>query len=360
MSVIAITAATGPLGVRVLHRLAELPEVERLLAIDRSPPLGVTAPRCSYHDADPGTADLRPVLRDVDVVVHLGAGLEPHRDDAATRTREVDVAKRVAEAAAAAGVRHLVLTSSVLAYGPHPDNDVPLTEDSPVRGLSGLPTAEHAAEVERWLDRYRTKHPDVAVTVLRLALLAGPDVDTVFSRTLEAPRVPAVRGHRPPLQFLHPDDAVAAIAHVIEHAVAGTFNVCADGWLSFDEVTAILGRPALEVPEEVAYSGAAGVYALRLGDLSPGLVSLFVHPCVMSNDALTATGWKPTASNRDAVASLAVEHAHLVTIGRLRTTKTTLATGTVAALALVIAGFWRLARFARSVRGRGRRRATEA
>jgi nucleoside-diphosphate-sugar epimerase len=350
---LAITGATSTLGPRVLGRLAVLPDVTRLLAIDRSPPLGVNVPRCSYHDADPGTADLRPVLKDVDVVVHLGAALEPARDDAVIRTREVDAAKRVAEAAAAAGVRHLVVISSALAYGAHPDNDVPLTETSPVRGLAGLPAAEHAAEVERWLDGFRTRHPELAVTILRLALLAGPDVDTLLTRALEAPRIPAVRGHRPPLQFLHPDDAVAAIAHVVEQQVAGTFNVCADGWLSFDEVTAILGRRSLEVPEEVAYSGAAGVYALRLGDLSPGLVSLFVHPCVMSNDALTATGWRPRASNRDAVAALAVEHSRYVTIGRVRATKATLATTTTAAAVLSTAALWRLLR---AVRGRCDRR----
>lgn len=348
MGVLAITGVTSTLGPRLLHRLSTLPEVTRIVAIDRSPPLGVTAPGCSYHDADPGTDDLRPVLEGVDVVLHLGATLEPARDDAAVRAREVDAAKRVAEAAAAAGVRHLVVTSSVLAYGAHPDNDVPLTEHSPIRGLAGLPAAEHAAEVERWLDRFRAGNPDLAVTILRLALLAGPDVDTTLTRALEAPRIPAVRGHRPPLQFLHPDDAVEAAAHVVEQQLAGAFNICADGWLSFDEVAAVLGRRSLEVPEEVAYSGAAGVYALRLGDLSPGLVSLFVHPCVMSNDALTATGWSPRASNRDALAALAVEHARYVTIGRLRATRATLATGSALATVLGSLGLLRLVRAVRS------------
>jgi nucleoside-diphosphate-sugar epimerase len=357
VGVLAITGVTSTLGPRLLRRLAALPDVTRILAIDRSPPLGVTATGCTFHDADPGTADLRPVLKGVDAVIHLGATLEPARDDAVVRTREVDAAKRVAEAAAEAGVRHLVVISSVLAYGAHPDNDVPLTEDSPIRGLAGLPAADHAAEVERWLDRFRPGHPDVAVTTLRLALLAGPDVDTTLTRALEAPRIPAVRGHRPPLQFLHPDDAVEAITHVVEHELAGAFNVCADGWLSFDEVTAVLGRRSLEVPEEVAYSGAAGAYALRLGDLSPGLVSLFVHPCVMSNDALTATGWRPRASNRDALAALAVEHGHYLTVGRLRTTRTRLATGTVLVTMLGSIGLWR---FVRAVRGRCRRPHPEA
>lgn len=356
MTVLAITGANSILGPRLLRRMAAAPEITRLVVIDRSPPLGVTIPGCTYHDADPGTADLRPVLKGTDVVVHLGATLEPARDDAMVRIREVDAAKRVAEAAAEAGVGHLVVISTVLAYGAHPDNEVPLTEDSPVRGLSGLPAAEHAAEVERWLERYRTTHPDVAVASLRLALLAGPDVDTILTRALEAPRIPAVRGHRPPLQFLHPDDAVEAVVHTVHERLTGAYNVCADGWLSFDEVTAILGRPALEVPEEVAYSGAAGAYALRLGDLSPGLVSVFVHPCVMSNDALAATGWRPRASNRDAVASLAAEHGRYLTVGRLRATRSTVATTTLLGTTLAAVALWRLGRALRA--GYRRRRDT--
>ncbi len=354
MSAVAITGVGGPLGRRLVARLAGDAQIERIVGIDRRPPTGVTAVRFSFIVGDPATADLARLLEGMDAVIHLGAMLEPVRDDAEARTHQVDAVRRVCEAAAAAGVPRLILTSSVLAYGPHPDNDVPLTEGHRLRGLPGFAGAEHAREVERWLETWRADHPEVTVTVLRLGLLAGPGLDTVITRAFEAPRLPAVRGHRPPLQFLHPDDAVGAVQHALNAGLEGPFNVCADGWLSFDEVAAIVGRPPLEVPEEVAYSGAAGVYALRLGDLPPGIVSLFVHPCVMSNQALTATGWYPRASNRDALASLAAEHAGYVTIGRLRARWSTLWRVGAAVGAALGFGVWRL-ELAR--RRRGARRA---
>lgn len=349
MSAIAITGVGGMLGRRLVARLAGDDDIARIIGIDRSPPAGVTAVRFSFIDRDPASADLAPLLEGVDTVVHLGALLEPVRDDAEARTRQVDATRRVCEAAAAAGVSHLVLTSSVLVYGPHPDNEVPLTEEHALRGLPGFAGAEHAREVERWLEGWRGSHPELAVTVLRLALLAGPGLDTVITRAFEAPRLPAVRGHRPPLQFLHPDDAVGAIQHAVRNRLDGAFNVCADGWLSYDEVAAIVGRPPLEVPEEVAYSGAAGVYALRLGDLPPGIVALFVHPCVMSNEALVATGWHPRASNRDALAASAAEHASFVTVGRLRLRWSTLWRISGASATAVLLGLWRWRR------ARGRR-----
>jgi nucleoside-diphosphate-sugar epimerase len=344
VSAIAITGVGGSLGGRLVRQLVAELEPERIVGIDRSAPEGLTAPRFSFLDADPGTADLRDALAGVDVVIHLAEVLEPVRDDALVRTREVDAARRVVEAAHAAGVPRLVLSSSVLAYGAHPDNDVPLHEESALRATPGLASAEHVVEVERWLAGWRSAHPELSVAVLRFALLAGPDLDTALTRAFEAPRLPAVRGHRPPLQFLHPDDAVTAIVHAVEAELEGAYNVCADGWLSYDEVAALVGRRSLEVPEELAYSGAAGVYALRLGDLPPGIVSLFVHPCVMRNEKLKATGWQPRYSNRDAVATLVAEHGPFVTIGRVRARWSTLWRSGAVVSALLVAGVVRLMR----------------
>jgi nucleoside-diphosphate-sugar epimerase len=341
---IAITGVGGNLGGRLVRQLVAELDLERIVGIDRSAPEGLTAPRFSFLDADPGTDDLGPALAGMDVIVHLGEVLEPVRDDAMVRTRAVDAARRVVEAAHDAGVARVVLTSSVLAYGAHPDNDVPLHEESALRATPGLATAEHVVEVERWLEGWRASHPGSSVTVLRFALLAGPGLDTALTRAFEAPRLPAVRGHRPPLQFLHPDDAVAAILHAVRTELDGAYNVCADGWLSYDEVAALVGRRSLEVPEELAYSGAAGVYALRLGDLPPGIVSLFVHPCVMRNEKLKATGWQPRHSNRDAVASLTAEHAPFVTIGRVRARWSTLWRSGAAVSAVLAAVAVRLAR----------------
>ncbi len=355
MSAIAITGVGSDLGGRLVRRLAAELAPERIVGIDRCPPEGLTAARFSYYDLDPGTAPLRDALTGIDVVLHLGAVLEPVRDDAAVRTREVDAARRVVEAAAEAGVPRVVLTSSVLAYGAHPDNEVPLHEDSELRATPGLASAEHVVEVERWLADWRASHAQVQVAVLRFALLAGPGLDTSLTRAFEAPRLPAVRGHRPPLQFLHPDDAVAAIVHAVEAELDGAYNVCADGWLSYDEVAALVGRRPVEVPEELAYSGAAGAYALRLGDQPPGLVTLFVHPCVMSNEKLTATGWQPVHSNRDAVASLTAEHAPYVTVGRIRARWSTLVGIGATATAVLAVGAWRLVRARRRRSGAAER-----
>ena len=80
-----------------------------------------------------------------------------------------------------------------------------------------------------------------------------------------------VRGHKPPLQFVHVDDVVSALVHVIDHGLDGVYNVTAEGWLSMDEVTAIVGRRTVALPEEVAFSIAERLWRLGLGEQPPGI-----------------------------------------------------------------------------------------
>lgn len=339
MSVIAITGVGGALGRRLVTALDTDPDVARILGVDRWAPQGLSSPKLRFHSGDvrePGFAD---TLAGAEVVVHLAFQLDQRRDEAAMREVNVDGSIAVFEAALAAGARHVVYTSSVLAYGAHPDNDVPLTESSALRGIPAFPYAEHKRDVEAWLGPWSAAHPELDVTILRLAALVGPGVDNVITRSFEAPRVPTIRGHRPPMQFLHPDDAVRAIQHVVTGRLPGVFNVAADGWLSFDEVIAIVGRGTIEVPEELAYSSVERMWSLGLGDQPPGLLALFMHPAVMSCEALCGTGWRPRHSNRDAVAAMAAERAAFVALGGLRARRATIrrvaatTAGTVAILA---------------------------
>lgn len=323
MSTIAITGVDGVLGRRLVSALDARPEVDRIIGVDRWAPRGVSSPKLAFRAADVRDPTLADVFAGADVLIHLAAprGRGQHADHDAAE--EVAATRAVVEAAARAGVGRLVSTSSVLAYGAHPDNDVPLTESSPIRGIDDFELAERARDTEQWLADWTAGHPELDVVVLRLAALFGPGIDSFLTRAFEAPRILAVKGHRPPLQFLHPADATSAILHALDRELTGAYNVAAEGWLSFDEVAAIIGRNVTDVPEELAYSSVERLWALGLGDQPPGIVALFMHPCVMSAERIVATGWQPSHTNRDAVAAMAAEHAPYLTLGTVRAERST-------------------------------------
>jgi nucleoside-diphosphate-sugar epimerase len=341
VTVIAITGVGGMVGRRLVEALDQDPAVTRIIGIDRRMPEGLSSPKLHFRVGDVRDERIAEALVGAEVLVHLAFRVDPIHDASAMRAVNVDGASAVFEAALSAGVEHLVYPSSVLVYGAHPDNDVPLTESSELRGIPNFPYAEHKLDVERWLAPWIEHHPELAVTVLRFGALLGPGVDNFITRSFEAPRIPTLRGHRPPLQFLHPADAVSAMQHVIRERLTGYYNVCADGWLSFDEVTAIIGRGTIEVPEEVAYGTVDRMWTLGLGEQPPGVLALFTHPWVMSAQKLAATGWRPRHSNRDAVATMAAEHSDYLTVGSLRVRRGDLRRLGVLALAGVALGVWR-------------------
>jgi UDP-glucose 4-epimerase len=290
---------------------------------------------------DPHLVDL---LRDVDVVVHLAFQMDPIRDLDAMRSINLDGTRNVLTCARQAGVRRVIYLSSVVAYGAYADNDLPLTEASPLRGQPGFPYAEHKREVEDWLWPWHAAGDGPALTVLRSAAVFGPGVQNFLTRVLELPALPKLPG-APPLQFVHVDDVVGAIVHAIAHDLDGAFNVAPDGWLDFAQVLALVGRPTFDLEPDVMRRLVDRAYRIGVGELTPAVVELFQQPWVMANDRLRRTGWEPTRTNEEALLDTVVEHADHVALGRFRTTRRALRlSGVVAALGLTAAAVTALRR----------------
>lgn len=315
---VAVTGIGGLLGRRLLARLLDDPAVARVVGLDVEPPADLPRDeRLDLRRADVRDPGIGEHLAGIDALVHLAFVLDPMRDEDTMRDVNVGGTRNVFEAAAAAGVRKVVYTSSVVAYGGHSDNDLPLTEESPLRANPGFNYAEHKYEVERWLWPWlEERGGDLTVTVLRPAIVAGPGVENFISRQFELLRPVAVRGYRPPWQFAHVEDVASALQHVVDHDLPGAFNIACEGWISYEELLAVTGTRPIELPEEVAFTLAERLWRLGLAEAPPGELHYIMHPMVMSVDKLVATGWSPQHTNREALRQLHEEHRPYVTLAR--------------------------------------------
>jgi nucleoside-diphosphate-sugar epimerase len=306
---VAVTGIGGLFGRPLAAALAASSEVDRIVGLD----VAETAiPGVDMRRADVRDRDIGRHLGDCDVLVHLAFILDPMRDEAEMRSINVEGTRNVFESAVDAGVRKIVYTSSAAAYGAHPDNDIPLTEDSPLRANPDYSYGEHKLEVERWLAEWVPAHPEVTTTILRPTIACGRGADHHFTRLVEMPRLMTVRGYRPPFQFTHIEDVVSALEHGVVNDLPGAFNVGCEGWLRFEEAMAIVGRPTLELPEEVAFSLADRLWRMGVTELPAGYLHYAMHPWVMSVDKLRGTGWEPRWTNREALAVLVEDHADFV------------------------------------------------
>ncbi len=341
VSTIAISGVSGTIGQAYLRHLEADGRTARVVGIDTGEPR--FRPRwLDFRCVDVVTTDLAELLEGVEVLVHLAGLFDPDLDDAVLARVNLDGTRRLLDAAAAAGVRTVVLTSSVAVYGAWADNPVPLTEDASLRPNPGFALGVHKAENERQLREWRLEGLDRVGTVLRLAFVLGHSTSPVVAAHALG-RAPIGVSSPPPVQFLHVEDAAAAIAHAVDRNLPGTYNVAADGWLSAEAVRAVVGEPTRRVAlrPDVARRVLTRMWAMGASSVPPGMTPFLASACVVATDRLRATGWSPQHDNESAL------RACLETAGpRPSHRRPVVVAGVVAAVAL--AGLGRRA-------GRGRR-----
>lgn len=292
--VVAVTGAASGLGARLTERLARSPAVRRLIAIDER---RGTTPGVQWRVLDVRDPMVADRLAGADVVVHLALDLGMDSDPRARTAYNVRGTQTVLTAAAAAGVHRVVLCTSAMVYGALADNEVPLAEDAPLRATEEATLVGDLLEIERLGRRAPRVHPGMSVTVLRPAVVVGPDVDTVLTRHFEAPRLLVVSGSRPCWQFCHIDDLASALEYAVLGLVDGEVTVGCDGWLEQEQVEEISGIRRMELPASLALGTAARLHRLGVTPAPAGDLAYTMYPWVVSGRRLHEAGWRPRHGN---------------------------------------------------------------
>lgn len=298
-----VTGGSGYIGSRLLDRLVERDDTERVVIADVRPPRAFR-PKAEYQHLD--VRDRRraeEILRSErpDVVVHLAFVLDPIHDERAMYEVDVHGTANVLEAATAADVGHVLVTSSATAYGAFADNPVPLTEDHPVRGVPDFAYARDKAEIDRLCQLWALRNPDRTMTIVRPCIVFGPSVENFIVRLwANQPFQADLGGPDVPVQFVHEDDLVDALVGLLEGRHPGAFNIAADGTMNLRECADVIGLKRRRVPRSIYWRLAALLWRVRLSETPPGNIHFALHPWVVSNDKIKqALDWQPRYTTRE-------------------------------------------------------------
>jgi nucleoside-diphosphate-sugar epimerase len=333
-------------------------EVERVLGLSRhEPPL--LGPKFEFVQAGPGDSGFADALDGVDTLVLFPLIDAADRNEEGRRARVLEGTRRSLEAAA--GAATVVLWSSGVVYGAHPDNPVPIPETQPARPNPEFPAAGILAESERVAleaapgDGQGGDGP--TVVVLRGAGVWAPAWGTFLARSLMAPAMVGVRGQDPPLQALAPADAVSALVLATSGRLQGIYNVAPDDWVGAKEAARAAGRRRLEVPQRVAQSTTERLWQAGMSAATTGELAFQTHPWVLDNARLRSAGWAPTRSSAEAFAEAGGQKPEGVLVGGVQIRRSDVFRGAAATLALAaaVAVARRQARAARSARPATRR-----
>jgi UDP-glucose 4-epimerase len=241
MTTIAVTGAAGYLGARLCVSLAARGDA-RVIGIDLVDPRR-PAPKVRYFRFDVGDASLPDLLRaeGVRAVAHFASIFEPLRDRRAAFRAGVASTRGLLAAAPLAELDHLLIASSTMAYGAHPDNPPLLREEDPLRGNRAFAPAADLVEVERFAADFAGRNPDTRVAVIRPCVVLGPRATHYLARMLQQPVLPLPADADPAWQFIHEDDLAEACRIILDGRREGIWNLAGEGTIRLSECAARLG-----------------------------------------------------------------------------------------------------------------------
>jgi UDP-glucose 4-epimerase len=274
---IAITGAASFLGARLLRRLVEQRGARSVVVVD------VTHPPAALHNVGYHLVDLTlpgadrklvEVLRDegVKTVIHTAFFTDPRRDTSYSHELESIGTMNLMGGCTAAGVQHVVQRSFTAVYGAHGRNPAFLTEEDVPRPDEGFFWVKDKLEAEQHALSFARRYPQMKVSVLRLAPLLGPGLFSFYTRLFARRAVTVVMGYDPLLQFLHPDDALAAFLVALDRGASGVFNIVPRDTISLLTALHLAEKVTVPVPHPLAKGLADAAWSTGLGEAPGGFV----------------------------------------------------------------------------------------
>lgn len=331
----AVTGASGYIAGRFIELLEQEPGVDRILGFDIREPSNLRTSKLIFDPVDVRDPALEARFAGVDVVVHLAFIMDPIRDESLMRDVNVNGTQNVLKCAGRAGVARVVYTSSGVAYGAHPDNDVPLTEGSPLRANLDFNYAAHKLEAEYVVKEFRDEFPGSKIAVFRPAIVFGEHCDSAWSHFLEMPVLFGVQGYEPPFQFVHEEDVARALAFSVTNELDGPYNLCPRDWLEYPEIVSILGKKRVALPEAAAFALADRMWTMNMGEAPAGMLHYVMYPWVMSPEKLETAGFKCEHSAFDALSEMIGKTKARLRFGRVGVRRSDLTRGGLAGAGLL-------------------------
>lgn len=289
---ILITGADGFLGRTVVAALAQLPDIDSVVALDvREVPAQRRVPGVVYLVQDIRAPELRATLADhsIDAVVHLAAIVTPGAGSNREFEYSVDVlgTGNVLEACVASNVGHLVVSSSGAAYGYWADNPAWIDEGQALRGNESFAYSHHKRLVEEMLADYRARFPQLHQTVLRIGTILGERVDNQITALFEKARPLAIAGSDSPFVFIWDEDVCGAMLHALDGAgPPGCYNLAGDGALTIHAIAERLGKRTRVLPAGLLRAALRVGRALGIGRYGPEQLDFLRYRPVLANTAL--------------------------------------------------------------------------
>lgn len=279
MQRIAITGSSGYYGSRLIEFIRQVAPQVTILGLDVTSPRKIAPHEFTAIDIrDPqlknSLANFQP-----DTVVHLAFVVNPIHDEDRMHDININGSRNVFEAVQTIRPERLLVASSASAFGPWPDNPLPIDDRWPMKEHPAFRYAHDKFLLERMVAEFADRHSLMQVSWTRPCVIYGPGVDNYLSRIqLQYPAVVLPDGVDVPQQFVHEEDLVAATWCILEKGGRGPYNLGPPDWIRLSDVARETGRRTISVPLWMMNLTSKICWGLRLSLMPfPPALNLYIR-----------------------------------------------------------------------------------
>ncbi len=258
-----VTGGTGFIGSHVVDRLLEDKQFSKVNCLVRKNDKWLSGK--SYHRIKGGVHDIEALKKGIhqsDIVFHL-AGLVSAPDIDTFNTANVDGTENVLRVAQKAGIKKIIILSSLAAVGPSFGR--PVTEDDPMMPVSMY--GQSKKNMEELI--HRIADPSVSITILRPPAVYGPREEQIYQifKSAQWRFFPIIGdGKNNQISLVHVQDVVNGIMLAANHTEAGvqTYFVSSEELYTWEEIRTAVSKMlkqktfTLKLPPKIVKQ-AAGV-----------------------------------------------------------------------------------------------------
>lgn len=306
---IVLIGVRGFKGLNILKRLEANPRYKKVIAIDiHKPDISLKKTKFYKLDLTETLADdhLANILiqENCDTLIHTAFPITPPHDEAYAHELVAIGAYYIVNACDAAKVRKIVMVTTTDVYGAFPLNPNYLTESMPVRGHQQSKFLADKIDAEKQALKYQQKHPDRIVTILRPCTILGPSIDSYKTRFLRRPFVTTILGFDPLFQFVHEDDVINAMQHLIDEDHKGIFNLAGDGVLPLSRVIELCNKINLKLPQIGFKTSVQALWMLDLAPAPASHINFLRYLCIADNSKIKRElNFEPQFTTKEALLS---------------------------------------------------------
>ncbi len=309
--IVAITGVNGYIGSVLKEFLLKRDDIEKVIGLDiqdNSP----EHDRYRYVKTDVRSKKLHSIFTDhrVTNLFHFAFILENISDKDLMYDINVNGTENVLHEAVAAGVKSIMVASSISVFGawkstsgPHSENDNPHPNEGDLYGL-------HKTIAEGVCEKYMAQYPSASIIIIRFSGVFGPHLQSkLLLSALKLPFAVLPCNSRGAFQIIHEEEAAQICYLAMKNGISGIYHAAGRETITMKGLYELLGKKYIRLPFRMLKLFAKTASKIKIAVTNTFQIELLRYPVLISgNKTFEKLGYSPCKSAFDIIKEFAEAH----------------------------------------------------